>query len=271
MAGSDATRAGRGRGVSPGPFLLRGGRTGVLLVHGFTGSAAEMAPVARFLRTRGFTVSAPLLPGHGTTAADLNRRRWEEWVSYAQAALAELQGGCAAVFVAGLSLGSLIAVELAVREARTRGIILYSPALRLRSEPGLAFHLARHFIRTVPTADLQDDDLRDPAARARLWSYDELPLQALSQVLKLARRVRGELGKVACPALVVHSVLDMSIHESSAQETFDGLGSPQKRLVTLRDSGHALTVDREWKEVALQTAAFVAEHAGRTGAARSSR
>ncbi len=257
--------------VRPDPLVLRGGRTGVLLVHGFTGSPAEMAPIARLLHRKGFTVSVPLLPGHGTTAQDLGTRTWEEWVRHAQAALADLRRSCGSVFVGGFSLGSLIAAELAAGDAEVRGVVLYSPALRLRSEPGLLFHVARRFVRLVPKAQYQQDDTRDPAARSRLWAYDMLPLAALAQVLKLARRVRGRLSLVRCPALVVHSVLDRSIHETSAQETFDGLGSAEKRMVTLRDSGHALTVDREWKEVAAQTAAFIAEHAARRKASGARR
>jgi carboxylesterase len=249
--------------VTPEPFFLRGGGTGVLLVHGFTGSPAEMALVGRFLHGKGLTVSAPLLPGHGTTPEDLNTRSWQEWVSHAQAALGQLKEACGTVFVGGLSLGSLVAVELAIGDRDIRGVILYSPPLRLRSEPGPAFHIAKRFVRMVPKTDHQEEDLCDPAARARLWDYDRIPLLAMGQVMKLARRARADLGQVTCPALVVHSTLDRTIHERSAPQTLDGLGSARKRLVTLRGSGHALTVDREWTEVAEQTASFIRENEDR--------
>ena len=44
------------------PFAADGGRTGVLLSHGFTGSPASMTPWARHLAGRGHTVRVPLLP-----------------------------------------------------------------------------------------------------------------------------------------------------------------------------------------------------------------
>jgi carboxylesterase len=258
--------------ASPEPFFLKGGRVGVLLLHGFTGSPAEMALVAHSLHRNGLSVSVPLLPGHGTTPEDLNRRRWEEWVSHAQSALRELQARCDTVFVGGLSLGSLIALQLALIDRSIRGVVLYSPPVLMKSPPGLSFHLTKRIVRLVPKGRYQEDDLHDPRAPARLCSYDKIPLIALGQVMRLKKKVRASLGRVTCPALVVYSMDDKTIHETSAQITFDGLGSAQKRMVTLRDSGHALTVDGEWKEVAEQTARFIQEQvrtAGRAARPRS--
>lgn len=46
------------------PFYHRGGDNGILLVHGFTGSAAHMRPLADELARRGRTVRTINLPGH---------------------------------------------------------------------------------------------------------------------------------------------------------------------------------------------------------------
>ena len=117
---------------TPAPFTLSGGDVGVLLIHGFTGSPAEMRPLGRFLHGRGLTVAAPLLPGHGTTPADLNRCRWQDWLACAEIALAELQAQCRAVFVAGLSLGALLTLTLAGQHRDLAGIIAYSPAILVK-------------------------------------------------------------------------------------------------------------------------------------------
>lgn len=45
----------------------QGGKTGFLLLHGFTATTAEVRPLGEALHAAGHTVSAPLLPGHGTT------------------------------------------------------------------------------------------------------------------------------------------------------------------------------------------------------------
>lgn len=44
--------------------MLEGGEHGVLLLHGFTGSAAHMRPLGERLHSQGFTVMGINLPGH---------------------------------------------------------------------------------------------------------------------------------------------------------------------------------------------------------------
>ncbi|MGH3125512.1 MAG: alpha/beta hydrolase, partial [Streptosporangiaceae bacterium] len=49
--------------VMPGaePYFHSGGRTGVLLCHGFTGSPGSLRPWAEYLAAAGLTVSLPRL------------------------------------------------------------------------------------------------------------------------------------------------------------------------------------------------------------------
>ena len=52
------------------------GRTGVLLVHGITGSPTEMKSLVRKLSASGLTVACPQLAGHCSTLTDLKHTRW---------------------------------------------------------------------------------------------------------------------------------------------------------------------------------------------------
>ena len=76
--------------VTPHEFLLPGhgprARTGVLLVHGMTGTPNEMRLLGRGLNKEGFTVYAVQLAGHCGTVDDLLATRWQDW-------LATVQGG----------------------------------------------------------------------------------------------------------------------------------------------------------------------------------
>ncbi len=82
------------RAPEPAPFFLDGGPTGILLIHGFTGSPPEMRLVGDYLHVAGLTVSAPLLPGHGTAIEDMNRVRWQDWAEHVEAAYQELRSRC---------------------------------------------------------------------------------------------------------------------------------------------------------------------------------
>ena len=68
--------------LDPSAFILEGGSVGILLIHGFTGSTTEMRLVGEYLNQHDITVSAPCLPGHGTTIEDLNQRQWSDWSSH---------------------------------------------------------------------------------------------------------------------------------------------------------------------------------------------
>ena len=237
----------------PTPFFLPGGPAGALLIHGFTGSPLEMRLVGEYLNERGMTVSAPLLPGHGTTIEELNRCRWQDWTDHAESAYAELRRHCEVIFVGGLSMGSLITVFLTAKHP-VAGAVLYSPAFKV-SNP--LIHLAPVLKYFVPQKGKSgQSDLTGPEAEARKWSYDAFPSYAAHELLKLIRVSRGLLTHVHSPLLIIHSTGDSAIRGDSAQCAYDLAGSEDKELVTLHNSGHVLTVDSEWETVAKKTYDF---------------
>lgn len=67
---------------SPHPIMLDGGPNGLLLIHGFTGSPTEWHYFAPYFHQQDYTVAAIQLPGHGTTAADLNTKTWQDWTGH---------------------------------------------------------------------------------------------------------------------------------------------------------------------------------------------
>ena len=73
------------------PYAADGGPTGVLLLHGFTGSPKSMTPWGQRMAAEGHTVRVPRLPGHGTKWQDMNLTRWEDWYAEADRSFIELQ------------------------------------------------------------------------------------------------------------------------------------------------------------------------------------
>ena len=53
---------------------------GMLLVHGFLSSPAELSDYGEHVHQQGFNVLGVRLTGHGTSPYDLNNRSWEEWL-----------------------------------------------------------------------------------------------------------------------------------------------------------------------------------------------
>ena len=246
--------------LDPSPFFLDGGPTGVLLIHGYTGSPPEMRLIGDYLHQRGMTVSGPLLPGHGTSVADMNRCKWTDWTGHVEQALADLQARCELVFVGGLSMGAVLTLYLAAHHPELAGAIAYSPAVWVADRQIYLTPLVKYLTPTRPKSG--ESDLVDPQAGQRLWSYDEDPLFATHEFLKLSLRVRRLLPQVVCPLLVVYSTGDGAIHPQSAQRTYQRARSADKQLVEIHNSGHCITVDGQWEFVADKTYQFIREHGG---------
>jgi carboxylesterase len=218
-----------------------------------------MRLIGDYLHARGMTVHAPLLPGHGTDPADLNRRRWMEFAERVDQAYAELQARSEQVVLAGLSMGALLALHHAARDPSVPAAVVYSPALRLRDPLSMLLPLLKHF---TPFWAKPRAVLMDPEAGGRLWSYPTAPTRAGHELLKLQRQVRRDLPRVTCPLLIVHSTLDDQLHPACPHWVNDRVGSRDKELLLLHNSGHALTVDREWELVAERTYAFIQARLG---------
>src|SRR5215831_10767847 len=93
-------------------FDLGEGERACLLLHGFTGSPWDVRPLGERLAARGMFVRAIRLPGHGSTPAAMaavSHRDWEQATEDALRSLSSYRN----VFVAGLSVGALLAVLLA--------------------------------------------------------------------------------------------------------------------------------------------------------------
>lgn len=241
--------------LDPSPFVLPGGYVGILLIHGFTASPTQMCLIGDDLHQRGLTVVAPLLPGHGTTVADLSKHLWQDWASHVNLALTELKARCETVFVAGISLGSLLTLYLAAAHPDLKGIVLYSPLVKMRG--GAAIRLVALFKYLVREIRKPPNFFTDPDAQDRLWDYSAVSLSAVHEVTRLRKRVQHLLPNTTCPALIIYSKLDRLIARDSAQFAYDHLGSSDKSLITLHNSGHDVTLDSQWKEVAHQTFQFI--------------
>jgi carboxylesterase len=91
--------------VSAGaPFQLDGDDVtgegiGIVLVHGFTSTPYEVRYLGEHLAREGFTVRAPLLPGHGATLDELDRTTWHDWADSVEREADAMRRRCARVAV----------------------------------------------------------------------------------------------------------------------------------------------------------------------------
>lgn len=84
----------------------------VYLIHGVTGTPAEMFYLAREMaRKNGWDIYTTTLPGHCTRLRDLVKTNEQDWRAHVQMQLSFARDRYEYVFVAGLSAGALLALE----------------------------------------------------------------------------------------------------------------------------------------------------------------
>lgn len=245
--------------LDPKPFSFEGGSVGALLIHGFTGAPTEMRPLGEVLAAEGYTVNGPLLPGHGTTPQDLADRKWHEWATAVETAYTELAASCDQVFAVGLSLGTLLALNLAADQA-VSGLVLVSPAIFF-ANPMMRFSWLANWFPINARQESLALDMIDPEADGRTWCYEIIPGRAAHQVNLLNRRVRKLLPSIHAPTLAVMSRGDKSLKFESGPHVIKHIASDDKALVTLHNSGHNIMVDAERENVYQMVAEFIGERA----------
>jgi len=212
---------------------------GIIFVHGFTGSPASMRPWAHFMQELGYTVSVPLLPGHGTQWQALNKVQWQSWPARVEEELARVRQHCSKVFIFGLSMGGATTLQVAERNELT-GVVLVNPMIHI---PGLLIKFAQLIALLRKGMPSVGDDIKAPGVTE--WGYDVLPTRGVLQLKKLLDDTRANLEKVSAPTLLFHSVEDHVLPVSNTEIIMAGIGTSDKTRIDVTNSYHVATLDND--------------------------
>ncbi len=249
----------KGRDVSPEafnelvrPFFHKGDETGCLVLHGFTGTPANIRVVADKLAEAGYTVYAPLLSGHGTTLRDMDAQTGDIWVNDAMQAYDRLvDAGCTRIFLLGLSMGGILCA-LAAQQRQCDGLVLMSTPFRMRRYLRNAMRMSpalKYLITQTGTARRT----QDPYAQG----YPGVPLRKLRDLDELTLRARGGLYKLECPILILQSGLDNRVDMKSVPIAQYGVRSKDVTAILLQHSPHGCSYGPERDLVAAYCLEFV--------------
>ncbi|TBR14187.1 MAG: alpha/beta fold hydrolase [Lysobacter sp.] len=259
-------------------FHFEGDRRGVLLIHGLTGTPAEMLLLGKRLHRDGFTVHGIQLAGHCGNENDLLATGWQDWYDSVLQAAVELRPQVDHLFVAGLSMGALLALLLAAeRPDLVDGVGVLGATFRYDgwNIPWIArlvfllplvkwLGLARtRSFQEAPPFGLRDERIRSQISSAMLSGDSAAaglpgnPWHSLADLYVLSARVRRRLGDVHAPCLVAHATDDDIAHVRNAYLVARNVDAPVEMLL-LRNSYHMITLDRERRVLADRLSRFFA-------------
>jgi carboxylesterase len=276
-------------------FMGAESRTLAYLIHGVTGTPAEMKYLGRKLWQSGYDVYLPTLPGHCGKIRDLLRSNENDWVEHVVKQLSFLRKRYTHLFAAGLSAGALMALT-ASTHVRLDGIGVFSPTFfydgwnvpRTRT----LLHMAiQWFPRPLHYVFFHFDGfpygIKSPALQARLRAaygpvnqvlntfrrrtssphhsskavgYSVFFLKTLADLDRLYAVVAADLPKIIAPTLILQASEDDFTSVRNSEFVLEQIASAEKRLVLLDDSYHVITVDRQRDVVAQELQKFMAAH-----------
>lgn len=268
--------------IQKADFKFEGDRRGVLLVHGLTGTPAEMRLLGKRLHREGFTVHGVQLAGHCGDEGDLLDTGWRDWYASVEQAAERLHAEVDHLFVAGLSMGALLALLLAAeRPELVDGVGVLGATFRydgwnmpriarlsfmLPLVKSLGLARKRVFMEEPPYG-LRDERIRNQVSSAMLGGDSTLaglpgnPWHSLADLHLLSARVRRRLERVHAPCLVAHAAQDDVADVRNAYLVASQVRAPVE-LLLLHNSYHMITLDRERRLLADRLAGFFARIAG---------
>lgn len=229
------------------------GTSGVLVVHGFTGSPSSMRGVAEACAAAGFHVELPQLKGHGTAVADMLPTRWSDWSADVEAAYQTLRQRCDKVVVIGLSMGGALTLWLAANHPELVGIICINPAAQpLSGEMMTGIEsLINDGVETIPAIG---SDIADPSAKE--IAYDATPVCALHSLLVDGISVIAQQYPfIKMPMLLLNSVNDHVVDPKQSDYLVEHYGGSVERVI-LERSYHVATQDYDKQIIFEQSVAF---------------
>ncbi len=218
-------------------------KPGVLLVHGFLASPAELRDFGRRLADLGHPVLCVRLKGHGTTPWDLHKRSWPDWQASVQRGYEIMSHISGEVFVVGFATGASLALLLAAEKPQGLAAVIAVSA-------PIKFHVRS--LRFAPLLDrlnkftewgyVQDGIkpflVGDPEHPE--FEYRNMPVRGLVELQKIADALRQNLAEITCAVTIIHGSNDPIVDPESARIIYDQIGSTDKQLHIVKSDRHAI-------------------------------
>lgn len=209
---------------------------GVMLVHGFTGSPADMRPLATALFEAGYDCHVPMHPGMATDIANLNSMTAAIWRETSLERWREHTERYAKTVLIGYSMGGSAAIQMAAEQAPDL-LLLIAPFTRINDRRARFLPIAKHMIREVrllPDMDYSDPDVRqwfkaalpdldidDPEIARRIREETGIAAPVIDELRKFGALGLEAAGSVNCPVVVLQGHQDTVVHPRYTRQLID--------------------------------------------------
>ena len=204
------------------PYLLippKPRSLGVVLVHGFLASPAELRDFGEQLFELGYPVIGVRLKGHGTSPWDLRERSWQDWESSVRRGFSIMEAFAPRIALVGFSTGGALSLILAAqRPPRLAGVVAASVPMKFQDR-GMRFvplvHGANRLVRWVSSFEgikaFQANESEHPHI-----NYRQMPVRGLYELTLLVDVLKACLPRITCPVTLLQGSHDPVVVPESA-------------------------------------------------------
>lgn len=222
------------------PFFFQAGSRAVLLLHGFTGSSADVRMLGRYLEKHGYTSLAPHYKGHGAPPEELIVSTPDEWWQDVINGYNKLkEAGYEEIAVAGLSLGGVFSLKLATSHP-VKGVVTMCSPMTMRTTD-IMFEGVLDYAKQYK----KQQGKSEQEIELEIEAIKEQGMKSLPELQQLIQDVRQMIDLLYAPLLVIQSRNDKVIDPDSANIIYNTVESIDKKLSWYEISGHVITLDKE--------------------------
>lgn len=277
-------------------FTTGNGDIALLMIHGFGDSPAVYTRFAPALAEMGFTCKVMRLPGFAEPMQEYAKTSLNLWLKALEQEIHQIRQQHSNVWIVAHSLGGAIAIRYLLENTITsdsntppiskqspfadcgqtlngvNGVILLAPLLGISNQrspllPARTWQkIGNHclFITKI-FENYLPIDAHDPEVRESHAAYCDrfIPRRVYNELSKLLDSLEENrnsipvTGKFNIPMLMILSINDEVIDIKAAKRFYQESSSTRKHLVVLKNSGHVIPLDYEWKEVVYTIWAFI--------------
>jgi esterase/lipase len=228
------------------PFLLTPQKPrplGVVLVHGFLASPAELRDFGEQLFRLGFPVLGVRLKGHGTSPWDLRERSWQDWQDSVRRGYSIMAALAPRIALVGFSTGGALSLILASeRPPQLAGVVAASVPMKFQDR-GMRYvplvHSANRLVRWMSSFEgikpFQTNDSEHPHI-----NYRQMPVRGLYELTVLVDALKASLPRVACPVTLVQGSDDPVVVPDSVDNIRKYLGDVPVELEMIDSERHGI-------------------------------
>lgn len=228
------------------PYLLvpeNAREIGVVLVHGFLASPAELRSYGEKLAALGYPVIGVRLRGHGTSPWDLRDRNWKEWLGSVRRGFEIISAFADHICLVGFSTGGALALRLAAEQPENlAGVVAVSVPIKFRNR-NLIFVSVIHGINKLTKWVSSLEGLmpfRSNESEHPDINYRHIPMRGLFELRRLVDDMKRRLSDVTCPVAVIQGTEDQIIDPKSAEIVLKKIASKDASLHMIPSKRHGI-------------------------------